>query len=280
MAKGKDGGMMKKILLAVLLLVLPNALFADAGGAVKRYPPYPDVWGYELPWPSADDPGTLPKFYKMPDGEVTVTYLAELKKVVQPDGTCCNLDLKSAALSFFTGKTWKLTDDEMNAFGRQEKGKYVPHTKSILLPDGTQIVLKNEGHPKCYIPVPGSLAKINPAGRVELRKTVVYLPERPYVRPINPFCEGANGADSVIEKVEAFYSSLVPLDEGSFLLYDLDGHYILRLDKDLTIRYKPNERFFLVDRSAIDTLVYGKDDAAAIEAVFKYVLGLKERSKQ
>src|SRR5437660_10605798 len=116
MAKGKDGGMMKKILLAVLLLVLPNALFADAGGAVKRYPPYPDVWGYELPWLSADDPGTLRKFHKVPDGEVTVTYLAELKKGDQPDGPCCNVDIKSAAISFCIGITWKLTDDATRAF--------------------------------------------------------------------------------------------------------------------------------------------------------------------
>ena len=87
----KDGGVRKTAKYVLLLLALISALggvaLAPLGWAegpaqtgeakkdaavAKKYPPYPDVWGYELPWPGKDDRDSSMSIYKMPDGDYAV----------------------------------------------------------------------------------------------------------------------------------------------------------------------------------------------------------------
>src|SRR3989339_2067708 len=64
MVMGKRAAWAAAALLGVL--VASATLFAEG----KRYPPYPDVWGYELAYPAPGWRNMWPSVYLMPDGEI------------------------------------------------------------------------------------------------------------------------------------------------------------------------------------------------------------------
>jgi hypothetical protein len=64
----------KRVLMWFIVLVFV-AGFAAVGFAeeAKKYPPYPDVWGYGSPWPTQSHVN----LYKMPNGDYAITYKQE-----------------------------------------------------------------------------------------------------------------------------------------------------------------------------------------------------------
>ncbi len=251
---------MKRTLL-ILLLIIPAALFAAS--ATQKYPPYPDVWGYELP-------GAMPNLYKKPDGEIVVAYS---KRVWNADG---DIKLSFAALEFFSGKKWDLHGGELNALSDQyEKYKL---SSAITFSDGSVIKQESEGHVKCFVAFAFALVKRDKAGKLIANKTLVHIPDKPRTFEIGPeMCRDGEGKDSFKETVETIYSYLVPLEDETFLVYDRSLNFVLRVDKDLNLYYKPYGRFFLIDRDIIKKLTARKAEADKVQAVYKHVTALKER---
>ncbi|MGH9958427.1 MAG: hypothetical protein ACREBC_15060 [Pyrinomonadaceae bacterium] len=54
---------------AAFLTLLYGISFSYAAEPEKHYPPYPDVWGYELPMPRKDDSSTGLDPTRLPNGD-------------------------------------------------------------------------------------------------------------------------------------------------------------------------------------------------------------------
>ena len=95
---------MKKIILALIFLI-PAALLAEPSTTAKKYPPYPDVLGYELAWPDKNSRDSQMTVYRMSNGDYVATYIKHAFQGKRADGSCCDstdLKLDFAALSFFS----------------------------------------------------------------------------------------------------------------------------------------------------------------------------------
>ena len=245
---------------------------AQEKSVVKKYPPYPDVWGYELPWPGKDDRVSRPNIFKMSDGDYFVTYVKSRKSSERKDGTCCEFKHTFAGLSFFSGSHRDLTGKELNAFGEKNSENRVK-ADSISFSDGSRIERRIFNH---CVTFPYSILKVNQAGQVVMNRTLFYVPETPKRRNIT-LCEGM-GSQDVEEKVEAPIFTFVPLEDETFLLYEPEGNHIIRFDKDLNSKFVANSRVVLLDTEIVERFMKSKDvHQARIDAVFQYVQGLKER---
>jgi len=243
---------------------------AQQATPAKKYPPYPDVWGYELPWPEEDARGVHPWFFKMPDGDIIIIYSKYIR------GSSGKRQYRAQGLSLFSGKTWEFSKGEEDKFIRQNS-KYQAKADRITFQDGSSLKQEGSEPPKCHDPFAYYLVKRDSAGKVVMKKNLVYVPEKPRIYKINPNCEAAGGKDSFEGKVQDVYSKFVLLEDDTFLLYGLNQNFILRADKDLTIRYRPNERFFLVEHDIIETqLIRGENLENDLDAIYHYVLTLKE----
>src|SRR5206468_13098628 len=160
MAKGKDGGMMKKPVWFLLTIVLVTGVGvsaqmgpgetqpqAKAGekaqekSVVKKYPPYPDVWGYELPWPEKNSRHSGSMIFKKGDGDYVAMYIKQITKVRRKNGSCCDLTYEHAGLSFFYGE--KSEGTEVAEFEELLREDRVPRKfgkrNLLILTDGSDM---------------------------------------------------------------------------------------------------------------------------------------------
>jgi HEAT repeat protein len=270
-----------KMCLLVGLLVVPATLWAGADAPTKKYPPYPDVWGYELPAPADGDRNTGMDVARMPDGDYVFTYVTRRDVLKQSDGSCCEIRHNYGAVSFFSGKRWKLSTEEYNEFWKKHHTHRVSFNRtSVSFPDGSSLIQNHVAY-GCYHAFPYSLVRKDSQGNEITSKTLVYNVPSPRPHDIH-LCEG-EGDTSIVQHVEAMFVKFVPLEDGSLLLYEPEGNVILRFDKDLNTKYKLNERVFLLDSRPLFLIaadisrgVSYRDSPQAInDAVLNYVLAVR-----
>lgn len=289
-----------RVLAAVALFVLAAApvslsflvLFAGNVGAdataptspAKKYPPYPEVWGYEFPYPNQD------RYYlfslaRMDNGDIYVTYgkkEAE-RNILNP--------IEVEGIGFFSGEKRGFTASQYNVFWdahrKKEIGTGLPVLSRIVFKDGSSIQRAGSGGGgNCYDPFIHALAAYDKNGQRLARKGLVYLLSVPRKVAYSPRCPDAEG--EVIERAQqANYLSLVELKDDTFLVYEQGGNFILRLDKVLNTKYSLNDRLFLIDWDVVDrmrqeTLREAQGDIRIAaqklnDAVYDYLMQLKQK---
>lgn len=274
--------------IAALAEAGPDAgkLIADArieatspSSAPKKYPPYPEIWGVELPRLANKDPMVQPSLYKMPNGEIFVAYVTAEKRSKRVDGTCCDLQLEHAGQAFFSGEKRDLTGKGFETFTAANRKNHL-EAEVIVFKDGSQLRQKIEGGgAKCWSPFSGTLLKTDPAGQVIKSLVLLYLPDHPQTRDLNPSCDGSGEQESVIETVENPIVNFALLEDETFLAFSWRHNLVLRLDKELTTRYPLNDKVFLVDRQVVSQVLRGFIPER-IEAMYHYLFGLKQRVSQ
>jgi hypothetical protein len=275
-----------------LSLLVPAVLSAEPSTAVKKYPPYPDVWGYELPWPDKNSRYSVIRIYKLPDGDFLAHYL-EQAKTQRGDGSCC--DSKDAGISFFSGKKWdakaadKYADEHREDLVPREFSK--PHP--WILTDGSELQEKTRGAGRCLNYLDWYLRMLDPEKKVVAEKHLIYLLEKPIKDQV---CYPSERNENLIAKqrtvtmrVQGVNPYIIPLEDGTFLLYDQNGNILMRFDREFTTKSELlHRKVFVVNRQAMETFVleYVKqrnldyNDQTLNDAVYEYVTNLKKAGAQ
>src|SRR5256885_6947906 len=131
---------------------------AQEKSVVKKYPPYPDVWGYEFQYPDKADRSMHIDVAKMPDGEYVVTYRKGPGELLRKDGTCCDFSEKFSALSFFSTERKGLSGETYNTFWKENRANRV-RADSVVFEDGSLILREGSMVGNCYEAFPFSIVK-------------------------------------------------------------------------------------------------------------------------
>jgi len=244
----------------------------------KKYPPYPEVWGYEFPWPGKRNRYAAIDVAKTPNGDFVVTYIKNWGEKIN----------KYEGILFFSGKKKDFTKSDYNEFWRKNKEL---KEKKVLFNDGTvveQISIATSAHCPdpfydCYI------AKKGKDGKFIDKKMLLYLYDEPLRSNINRYCERntSYNKDYILKKVDNVYAKFVPLEDGTFLIYDAEGNFIIRFDENFNTKSTlMSRKVFLISRSDYEK-IYDKqakeskiNDQAMNDVIAKYLINLKEEDKK
>jgi hypothetical protein len=285
-------------LLAVFgVLVMPTWAeeTTQSGAVTKKYPPYPDVWGYELPWPDTNNRQSVISIFSLPDGDYLAHYLKHMRKQRRKDGSCCEYQSEDEGRSFFSGKKWDGKESDNYADEHREDRLSVGSMKPRpwILTDGINFQQKTKDAGRCTNNLDSHLVMLDPAKNVVAKKYLIYLLQKPIKQPVcypSERNENLVGKQrSVTMRVEGIRPYIIPLEDGTFLLYDMDGTIIMRFDRDLSTKSALlNRRVFVVDRQAMDAFVeefmkqknLDYNDQTLNDAVYAYVTKLKKAGAQ
>jgi hypothetical protein len=270
-----------------IIFSLPSN-FEDAAATEEtnsiKYPPYPDVWGYEFPWPGKNDPMSLINVSRVESGDYMIDYVKSRTKYKRKDGSCCDYVQKFGSVLFFSGEAQDLTFAELNALGRQYK-KILQ--KQVIFRDGSVIKRESDDYSKAPDPFSLYLIKEDKDENIVGKKHFVCLLDKPIKREI---CKALPGYEScernnnfkgryMIKRIENILPTFISLDDETFLFTaSFDCNLIIRMDKDFKTRSNLlNRRLFILDRMVVENIqdnlkdkgVY--NDQTMNNAVFEYV---------
>ena len=229
---------------------------AQEKSAVKKYPPYPDVWGYELPWPAKRDRYSHLHGYNVQNGDVIFSYAKEVIKSNRKDGTCCDVTFKFGSLAFFSQMQGDLSTDEYNIFS--DKYQNPQPLSRIPLPDKGGIEFKGDCVGGCCSNFNQYIVKKDRFGKILWKKHLICLLDEPLEMPLKKRCADAAVLpnDTYTARVLQLVSHLIPLDDGTILAYDLEGNVIIRFDSEFNSRSELlNRKVFLVDHDVIEGII-------------------------
>ncbi len=221
----------------------------------KKYPPYPNVWGYEFPWPAEGSRYSGINVFEMHDGDFMVTYT---KKRIRTDNK-----IEFSGILFFSQKKVDFSPQEYENFHKKhEKRKVGAHY--VVVDEDIELSQTADCLGKCCPSFSRHLIekKDTRNGEILARINSIYILEKPLKIHIDPAtsCENMPGWQNAegqyyYTHVLWTYPMFVPLKDGTFLLLDKIGNFIMRYNKNLNSKSDlSNRRVFMVDRNAIKTL--------------------------
>ena len=239
------------------VLVASATLFAEG----KRYPPYPEVWGYELAYPAPGSRHASPRAYTMPDGEIRFIFATTLRYEKGVPRA-----VEYAALDYFKGTLVPITRAEWDRFGREFSAHRVefaePTRMRVQFGDGSSVRLV-EGMPwnLCGgVLFDTWLVALDPKGAERRSVHILYLRPDEVVKRVNPACGKWGGEEEFRYRVETVVpAALIPLADDSFVIWESQGNVILRLDRNLNTRFKLGERLFLLEHAEVERLAKWSD---------------------
>jgi len=280
------------ILMIFLLIFISHSIAQE----VKKYPPYPDVWGYEIiiPDKSVIDPHI--NIIKMRDGDYMILYTTKVKKIGN------NFKFSSAGYLFFSGKTIDFGEDvkeiqRLSDEARKEKRWHRFIIADFLKPkivfsDGSSFERKGVWLGGCDNPFSAQRYYLirDKNGNVVKEKIMVLLLSKPIKEEIDSKCERN------WEYKERYYyrrvavmpsSYIISLEDNTFMMVfkfirDINGNRsvpIIRFDKDFNTKTDLMKyNFFLLDRSEYVKVIQKSkgDDNSNHEVVADYLMKLKK----
>lgn len=250
--------MTKIIKLTLVLLISVSIGCAEAKDATKKkYPPYPEVWGYTVADPGYNYGASI-LAYPAKDGDVYFTYTKKYLKRITAQNvseSCKNLK-RLAYIKYFSQENIPLTCPQYYAFEKIHKSRNNVFIikKSITFKDGSKIRnIQIGGGGNCYAPFIHHFEKQNPKGKVLWRKTLLYVLPTPKKFHLRESC-GAGG-DEVVETVESIAARMILLEDDTFILYSPGINSVIRFDKNFKTKYSINRgRIYLVDTKDIQKI--------------------------
>lgn len=266
----RKGGLMQKNifkrgLIVVLFLLVFVISFASA--EEKKYPPYPDVWGYEISLEEKKKEISFDSFViKMPEGDYLIS---KSKKVETEKGPYW---IGKEGILFFSGKV--VTGEEYEDL--KKRGKKIGGVDKINLSDKSIIELEwIERFTPCPSVTPTMITKRS--NKISLSKVPIVLLEKPVKTEGNSMCEKnwTLNRDYIITRLMPVLPRLFPLEDEAFLLIHLN--IVIRLDKDLNTKsHLLNKSFFLLDKKVYDKLSFEGNDQQVADAIYKHIINLKK----
>lgn len=267
------------------MLVAGVALAATVAAAeeVKKYPPYPEVWGRELPAP--EDVNVYTRAYPGEDGEMLFGF--SYWKTLSPGNGSQERQWDAFFFKFFEGTLQPLADKEANDIFRSLRGEEL-NKRRLVFEDGGTVEWKalRYGGPKCGVLFNSHIVRKDKEGNVLQDKMLFHLYEKPVQWRVNRYCEISGGRDHIDLQFESILSTFTLLADETFLAYGLEGRFVIRFDREMRSPYveaRPN--LFLVDTSAIEAIIEEADrrPGSALQnesdAALAYLLEVKEKKK-
>lgn len=262
--------------ICILFLLIFDSL--SFGQQEKKYPPYPDVWGYEFPWPGKENRYVAMDIAKMPDGDYMVTYVKSWEEKVN----------KYEGILFFTGKKRNITRSDYNEFWKKNKEKVREGKVNFV---NESIIAETSGcaASKCCPLWSHFITKKDKKDEFIVRTNLIYIVDKPVKIPVNLYCEHNNTLKKDYVNARALEIkdiSYVPLEDGTFFVIDTWGNLIVRFDENLNTKSELlNSRVFLVDRKVIEDIRYELqkenkyNDQTLTDAIYEYVTDHKKEGK-
>jgi hypothetical protein len=221
----------------------PSLSAAVLEEAPKLYPPYPDVWELQLPEYSEGVDGKYVgiKHIKIrPDGDVLIWYA---------DGKRGNPE--NRLITFFGRKSLSTSILDKVDPGRSDDTQMKVKTSTGLdLWTGAGPSVQD-----CYNGLGGNvyLSRETPSLIVVTQKVFLYIRSKPRTHKSPGHCNESRRFTVWAEAHEGGGKDLLPLDDGTFLLVDVEHGIILRINEHLESRSRlVNDKVFIVDRQEFD----------------------------
>ena len=273
--------MIKKIAAVFLLLFVCSVSSLSAEEAVKKYPPYPDVWGVELPVSESVDYAAL-RVVKMPDGDYMVVYARAWVKLKEKEKA------KYIGYLVFSGasKDFK-TDDEYNKFFEKmrKEGREIK-SYPIVFSDGSIFEHITGWSAKGSNPIDWYLERKDKNGKILFQKKLLYIYDKPLRAKMLMSERNFNyKGDYYLERVSTLMEmKRIQLEDDTFIMVGFIEHkkpksiVIIRFDKDLKTKSDLiNKKLYLMDES-----VYKKmqsppiDDNKANKLLYEHLTNPKK----
>ena len=246
-----------------------------AGEASEPFPPYPDVWGRELPYPGDGSYSIHQEVFEAPDGRVIVSIYAS---PLRSD------EFEYRVLDFFSGEM--RTIDKKISYDIRSGGKHKRLLEwNLNLADGGRLENESSGRfGSCTVTYDLHFVKRNRNGEVVADKMLLYLYDRPVRVGIVPYCEISGDRAHFHQNWQQIEPAFAPLKDGTFLAYDTRGPFIVRFDPDLNAPFIDNKRLFLLDRAVVMDLVdeaFARDGPSLQnidDVIYDYLIKLREEA--
>ena len=247
----------------------------------KKYPPYPEVWGYEL---TTDVPSPFFKEAKMENGDYMIIFIK--KRVGEKINT---FRYKRTKLLFFAGISRDLKDGEYDEIldriikeKREVKLSLIPN---VIFSDGSILEVNSMGGSRCADPFDIFLRKRDKDGKAIAEKMLLNLYDKPIRKEINHTCERnwEYKGKYYFEKIDNMLVKFIPLTDDTLLVLASGPKsvVIIRFDKDFNTKNDlMNRKIFLVDRKAFEEIrnkLVEKNDQAVNDALSNYLTFLTRR---
>ena len=243
-----------------------------AGEASEPFPPYPDVWGRELPYPGDGSYSIHQEVFEAPDGRVIVSIYAS---PLRSD------EFEYRVLDFFSGEM--RTIDKKISYDIRSGGKHKRlYALDIELADGGRLTYKSHRVSNCTVTYNIHYVKRDRDGEIVADKMLLYLYDRPVRVDVNPYCEISSDRAHFHQNWRQVGLAFAPLKDGTFLAYD--GPFIIRFDPDLNSPFIDNKRLFLLDREVVMDLVdeaFARDGPSLQnidDVIYDYLIKLREEA--
>jgi len=276
------------------LMILFLLIFVSWSYAVetKKYPPYPDVWGYEFPWPQKDSRRSNIEVAKMPNGDYMVTYVK--KWIITSNNSSSVRDLRGqfGGISFFSGESKDFTENEYNNFWNVNRDRKIKQNQ-IVLSDGSKIEPYSDyACGRCCPLFHFYIVKREKNGQIIDKKNLIYLLNNTLKIPINMYCEYNEGPSGlrrnyVLGKLVSINPTFVPLEDDNFMIIDMEGNIIIRFDKNLITKSDLlNKRLYVIERKVVDELreklkrLNQYNDQTLTDAVYQNIIKLRKEGEK
>ena len=243
-----------------------------AGEAAEPYPPYPEVWGRELPYPGDDSYSIHQEVFEAPDGRVIVDIYAS---PLRSD------EFEFRVLDFFSGEM--RTIDKKTSYDIRSGGKHKRlYTLDIELADGGRLTYESRRVSNCTVTYNIHYVKRDRDGEIVADKMLLHLYDRPVRVGVDPYCEISSDRAHFHQNWRQVGLAFAPLKDGTFLAYD--GPFIIRFDPDLNAPFIDNKRLFLLDRAVVMDLVdegFARDGPSLQnidDVIYDYLIKLREET--
>ncbi|MBF0118877.1 MAG: DUF1311 domain-containing protein [Desulfobacterales bacterium] len=228
---------------------------------VKKYPPYPDVWGYEFP--AKNDRSLAFHAVKIPNGDYFITYISNIKERENNP----NQKLIFQGISFFSKEKTNLTGDEYNKFWKKNKENRIKRIRALTFKDGSKIECSSDYGCNLFS---SYLTKEDSQGRTLSRINLIYFSDKP--RKINISTCDINESlnrDYVKSRVENIHSAnFILLEDETFLMFEEEGNMVIRFDSNFNTKSDLiNKHIFVIDKEIIENLRENLGEKNKIEKV-------------
>lgn len=216
------------------------SIYSKAKAEQNTYPPYPDVWQWELNIPKT---ATFIRSHRLENGDVLISYYygAHGRKEVQKQFTLFGQQVV----------TRRNSGIELSDGSRLKIDQEIRWGTPVSYPDNSEIAGGTETNGPCWRgPANNYFVKRNGEGRPAIWTKSIFMildkPEHFSVMGPPGACPEGSYPD-LVRQVEAFDYGILPLRDGTFLV-GFRGHLYIRLDKDFHTKAPLlNKKIFILD---------------------------------
>ena len=285
--------------IAIFITILTSISPGLCSEANDGFPSYPEVWGYDL-WEIHKTthrdglPGGMEVLY-MENGDYLITFRTEYCQEKKKDGTCSKIGSEYGKFPFFLNRGRPIVQTiEESAIDNPFTNNRISMKRATLRGLNEKLVFKDGGwienhyggSPKGgYGTFINKLVKKDKMGKEITIRYLLYLRDKPIRIEVNKCAEMAPAGGYVNETVYNGYVLFVPLRDQTFLAYDMDGTFVIRLNESFQTKSQLlNKKLFLLDENDYgyihEQLPKDWDYQSRNDAAENYLLSLRNRANK